>query len=104
MESECDLIYLDKRGDDGDDLPDSWSYYRVTAIESFGNPEGTPGSSVQACRLTWPALEDIEPKTDSPGLVSLSVAYETVNKALSKQWIIGRDRSILIGIRVRTSP
>ena len=96
---ESDDIYLDKHGDD-DHYPDTWSYYRITSVEALGNPEGTPGSSIQACRVKWPTLEDIPPITETLGVVALAVAYETVNNAL-RQWNIERDRSIFIGVRDR---
>lgn len=95
----CDMIYLDKHGDD-DHNPGMWTYYRITSVEALGNPEGTLSSSIEACRVTWPELEDIPPVTETVGVVALAVAYETVNKALM-QWNIDRERSILIGVRGR---
>jgi hypothetical protein len=102
MEYESDLIYLDKRGDDGNHNPDTWGYYRITSVTGLGNPEGTLGSSIEACRVKWPTLEDILPITETPGVVALEVAYAAVNGAL-RQWNIERERSILIGIRDRPS-
>jgi hypothetical protein len=100
MEQVVDVIYLDKRGDDGDHFPDTWAYYRITSVTGLGNPEGTPGSSIEACRLTWPTLEDIPPPTETPGVVGLAVAWDVVNKAL-RLWDIDRERSIFIGVRDR---
>jgi hypothetical protein len=96
-----DLIYVDKRGDVGDNFPDTWTYYRITSVTGLGNPSGTEGSTIQACRVKWPSLEDIPPVIDSPGLVRLVVAYEVINKTLKKQWDIEQERSIVVGIRNR---
>ena len=103
MEQLVDTIYLDKRGDDGDHFPDAWAYYRITSVGGLGNPEGTKGSSIEACRLTWPTLEDIPPIIDTPGVVGLAAAWDVVNKAL-RQWDIDRERSIFIGVRDRANP
>jgi hypothetical protein len=96
-----DLIFVDKRGDEGDGNPDTWAYFRITSGTGLGNPPGTEGSTVQACRIAWPELEDIQPSIDSSGLATLAVAYATVNKALLQRWAIVRERSVLIGIRDR---
>jgi hypothetical protein len=95
-----DMIYLDKHGDD-DRFLNTWTYYRLTSVTGLGNPEGTLGSSVEACRVTWPKLEDIQPPIDSIGVTGYKLAYPTVNTALLKQWNIERERSIFIGMRVR---
>jgi hypothetical protein len=100
MEFISDIIYLDKHGDDGDHLPDTWEYFRVTGLPGMGNPEGTFGATIEVCRVSWPKLEDIPPATETPGVVALASAWELVNKAL-RQWGIERERSIFIGIRDR---
>ena len=91
------LIYLDKCGDDGDGNPDSWIYYRIAPAHGLGAKAGEHGSTIRTCRVTWPALKDIEPISDTPGTVALDSAYPYVNKIL-EQWGIDRERSILIGI------
>jgi hypothetical protein len=100
MEFISDIIYLDKHGDDGDHLPDTWEYFRVSGLPGLGNPEGTLGATIEVCRVSWPKLEDIPPATETPGVVALASAWELVNKAL-RQWGIERGRSIFIGIRDR---
>jgi hypothetical protein len=95
-----DTIYLDKHGDE-DHFPDTWTYYRLTSVDGLGNPEGTEGSTIQACRVKWPTLEDIPPVVDSIGTVGFEFAYPTVNEVLLKQWNIDRERSIFIGVRDR---
>jgi len=78
--------------DDGKPRPRwFWAHYRITSVTGLGNPSGTEGSTIQACRVTWPELKDIQPPTDSPGLVALAVAYAKVNSAL-QQWNINRER------------
>jgi hypothetical protein len=99
MEYDSDAIYLDKLGDD-DHYPDTWVYYRITSVTGLGNPEGTLGSSIEACRVKWPTLEDIPPVTETFGVVALEAAYDAVNSAL-RQWNIERERSIFIGVRDR---
>jgi hypothetical protein len=94
-----DMIYLDKRGDD-DHNPHTWVYYRITPITGLGVPAGDEGSSVQTCRVTWPALTDIAPVCDAPGTVGMNSAYPNVNKVL-EQWGVDRERSTLIGLRER---
>lgn len=93
-----DMIYLDRCGDDAENFPDTWQYYRIRSTTGLGVPQGELGSSIQACRVKWPGLEDIPPVSDSPGTVGWNSAYPTINKVL-EQWGINRERSILIGLR-----
>jgi hypothetical protein len=95
-----ELIYVDKGEDTGDHFPDTWKYYRVSGVTGLGNPGGTPGATIQVCRVSWPKLEDIPPINDSPGVTSYASAWEIVNGAL-RQWGIDRERSIFIGVRDR---
>jgi hypothetical protein len=96
-----DQIYLDKRGDESN--TSSWVYYRVTSVDSLGNPAGTEGSSVQICRVKWPTFEDIAPVIDTPGQVGYrhTVAYPTAKKILAEWDVDHEQRSILIGSRER---
>ena len=94
-----DLIYLDKHGDD-DHYPQGWTYYRIRSTTGLGIPAGDLGSSVQVCRVKWPTLEDIDPPTDTPGVVGYTSAEYNANKLL-EQWGVDRKRSILIGSLVR---
>lgn len=94
-----DLIYLDKHGD-ADHYPQSWTYYRIRSTTGLGIPAGDLGSSVQVCRVKWPTFEDIDPPTDTPGVVGYTSAEYNANKLL-EQWGVDRKRSILIGSLVR---
>jgi hypothetical protein len=94
-----DLIYLDKHGDD-DHHPQSWTYYRIRSTTALGVPAGDLGSCMEVSRVRWPTLEDLEPTTDTPGVVGYTSAEYNANKVL-EQWGVDRGRSILIGSVVR---
>jgi hypothetical protein len=84
--TNLDLIFLDKRGSN---QTWDWTYYRVSSI----------GETIQACRVKFPGLEDIEPVIDTPGNVGLAAAYANISKLIQAQWNVDRDRSELIGVR-----
>jgi hypothetical protein len=84
-----DLIFPDKRGSN---QTWDWMYYRLSSV----------GETIQACRVKFPGLEDIEPVIDTPGNVGLPVAYANISKLIKAQWNVDRDRSELIGVRDAT--
>jgi hypothetical protein len=55
---------------------------------------------MQVCRVKWPTLEDIDPQTETPGVVGYTSAEYNADKLL-EQWGVDRKRSILIGSLVR---
>lgn len=90
MWQNIDMIFLDKRVSN---CTGDWTYYRLTPI----------GDTIQACRVKFPSLEDIEPVVDTPGNVGLAAAYENISQLVKKQWNVERDRSELIGVHERNS-
>jgi hypothetical protein len=59
--------------------------------------------SLQACRVKFPGLEDVELVIDTPGNVGLAAAYANISKLIKAQLNVDRDRSELIGVRERNS-
>lgn len=86
MWQSIDLIFLDKRGSN---FTADWTYYRLTSI----------GDTVQACRVKFPSLQDIESVIDTPGNAGLAAAYQNISQLIQTQWDVGRGRSELIGVR-----
>jgi hypothetical protein len=96
-----DLIWLDKFGDDDDNDTSKWKYYRSSS-------RGEDQDPIEVALVTFPSLEDIDfvgdvlsARVTTPGETGMATAWDRVGRVLHNKWGIERERSILIGIRVR---
>ena len=92
-----DFIYLNDL--DQEHSPDSWLYYRITAIDGPADPAGTLSSALQICRVKWPGFEDIAPATDTPGAVGWNTAHPGTIKFVKNAWGADHEKSVVIGLR-----
>jgi hypothetical protein len=96
-----DRIYMDKSGDDTASY--NWAYYRLTSVDSFGNPAGKEGSNIEICQLKWPSLGDLGASVEASGGTRIAIARPSVNEVLAEWGIDHEKRGILIGLRERVA-
>jgi hypothetical protein len=75
----------------------SWIYYRVGSVDA-DEPRGKLYAPIQVCQVSWPALKDIPPMIDTPGITRLASAYSQVQKLLREQMGVDHESSVLIGL------
>ena len=84
----ADLIWLDKQNTN---VTSDWKYYRTT----------TDGDNIEISQVTFPDFVDFGIRVQTPCIVGNVTAPQTSEEVLKNQFNIDRNRSILIGMRVR---